>query len=212
RNGLAIAAVQGLVPVNEISFSDEGRNIEHPIDQNETSSRFGKPMQMSTNMIKPAWKTVHPLAMGVIATIRAQPKNLVPWSKLSQAFYRFQCFVKEKTNTEKPIIESYVRHIMSLSSILLLKKNRMHLDIQQFLRKSEVCNIVSDAQKQWNTANVMFPDSLMHATLDLVNSESGSRNHRNVNFDLVRLGIFAKNAIDNDSLTATVAIHVVGNL
>lgn len=31
-----------------------------------------------------------------------------------------------------------------------------------------------------------------------VKSESEARNHRLVNFDLIRLGIFAKNAIDND--------------
>ncbi|KAF7730280.1 hypothetical protein EC973_002523 [Apophysomyces ossiformis] len=43
-----------------------------------------------------------------------------------------------------------------------------------------------------------------------VKSESRSRNHRHVNFELVYLGIFAKNAIDNDSLTGTIAIHVVG--
>ncbi|ORE02554.1 hypothetical protein BCV72DRAFT_280627 [Rhizopus microsporus var. microsporus] len=209
----------------------------------------------------------------------------------------------------------------------------MHLDIQQFVSNNVVCDIVSDAQNQWGTANIMFPSSLMVNLMDVakglqarkidridacmsvlslakdadrldkkiillihhmqtvilillyrllmlpfeavmhpineseyctryllptfqclfdddqrsvklrwtsteavddeskpdclisimtanyvacnigfgeVKSESESKDHRKANFDLVRLGIFAKNAIDNDSLTGTVAIHAVG--
>ncbi|KAI9018105.1 hypothetical protein CLU79DRAFT_866679 [Phycomyces nitens] len=43
-----------------------------------------------------------------------------------------------------------------------------------------------------------------------VKSELEVKNHRLVNFDLIRLGVFAKNAIDKASLTGTIAIHVVG--
>lgn len=39
---------------------------------------------------------------------------------------------------------------------------------------------------------------------DELKSESKARNHRNVNFDLVRLAIFAKNPINNDDLASIV--------
>ncbi|KAI7847693.1 hypothetical protein BDC45DRAFT_451436, partial [Circinella umbellata] len=82
------------------------------------------------------------------------------------------------------------------------------------------CTDLADNHKRSSGFN-SCPDCTItifqHQTDDGVNVEFGevkrqsmTGNHYLVNWDLVRLGVFCKNAIDENKLSGNLAIHVVG--
>ncbi|ORX59668.1 hypothetical protein DM01DRAFT_1190450 [Hesseltinella vesiculosa] len=52
---------------------------------------------------------------------------------VSENFYRFQQYVINKLQDETLTIEDQIQHLLSLSSILLIKPGRTHIDLDQFI-------------------------------------------------------------------------------
>ncbi|KAI9309596.1 hypothetical protein BJ944DRAFT_226692 [Cunninghamella echinulata] len=83
---------------------------------------------------------------------------------ISELFYQFQLSVKNYlTSSQTPSLqlESHLQHILSLSSILLLKPNRFHDDLKKIIDQGILENIVTDINKQLNLNMNEFDNSII---------------------------------------------------
>ncbi|CAO3635760.1 unnamed protein product [Cunninghamella blakesleeana] len=88
---------------------------------------------------------------------------------VSQSFFNFQQLVKSKIlSNEKLSIESDVHHILSLSSILLLKTDRMHGDIKPFIGKDNTDEIIASIYEEFEVGKNEFDDGLMLKMINIV--------------------------------------------
>jgi hypothetical protein len=87
---------------------------------------------------------------------------------VSTCFFGFQTFVQSLLNDRLLTFESYLQHILSLSSILLVGKNRVHPDLLKLLENGTEDDIINDVHKKIKINENKFPRLLLMEILDIV--------------------------------------------
>ncbi|CAO3650600.1 unnamed protein product [Cunninghamella blakesleeana] len=67
-----------------------------------------------------------------------------------EAFYRYQLYVKDYLKENILTMEIDTHHILALSSILLLKKDRMHPEIKKFMNSNIINNVIDEIYEKLN--------------------------------------------------------------
>ncbi|KAG0804959.1 hypothetical protein G6F18_012334 [Rhizopus arrhizus] len=79
---------------------------------------------------------------------------------ISNCFYKFQMFVMDLIKSSNLQMESQVHHLLSSSSILLLKKNRNHPDMESFFPSDVLNKVFNQCRLAWKLDDV-FPNNIM---------------------------------------------------
>ncbi|KAG0740875.1 hypothetical protein G6F64_005166 [Rhizopus arrhizus] len=87
---------------------------------------------------------------------------------VSTCFFGFQTFVQSLLNDRLLNFESYLQHILSLSSILLVGKNRVHPDLLKLLENGTEDDSINDVHKKIKMNENKFPRLLLMEILDIV--------------------------------------------
>ncbi|CEG68054.1 hypothetical protein RMATCC62417_04386 [Rhizopus microsporus] len=87
---------------------------------------------------------------------------------VSTCFFDFQTFVQSLLNERLLNFESYLQHILSLSSILLVGKNRVHSDLLKLLKNGTEDDIINDVHKKIKMNENKFPRLILMEILDIV--------------------------------------------
>ncbi|KAG1166072.1 hypothetical protein G6F36_013081 [Rhizopus arrhizus] len=87
---------------------------------------------------------------------------------VSTCFFGFQTFVQSLLNDRLLNFESYLQHILSLSSILLVGKNRVQPDLLKSLENGTEDDSINDVHKKIKMNENKFPRLLLMEVLDIV--------------------------------------------
>ncbi|KAG1329243.1 hypothetical protein G6F63_011457 [Rhizopus arrhizus] len=115
---------------------------------------------------------------------------------ISNCFYKFQMFVMDLIKSSNLQMESQVHHLLSLSSILLLKKNRNHPDMESFFPSDVLNKVFNQCRLAWKLDDV-FPNDIMLNLMQLSwNLSSGSMDRIDASSALMTTAKATTNRLD----------------
>ncbi|CAO3607412.1 unnamed protein product [Cunninghamella blakesleeana] len=136
---------------------DQDSNDVNTIEKNSSSDELDAELNLPTNVTS---------ITNQIPPPNSDDHYILNEFDISQAFYNFQLSVLNYIKSNTLCIETQAHHIFALSSILLLKKNRMHTDVKKYINNNHMNNIMNDLYQKLDM-NLKFSNSNMLTMMEL---------------------------------------------